>query len=44
MARAVSSIFGVLSRTLEAGSREILLVEAQEELVAPRHVFEPEQL
>ena len=41
---AVSAIFGVLSRTLEAGSREILLVEAQEELVSPSRMFEAEQL
>jgi pyridoxine kinase len=44
MSRAVSAIFGVLSRTLEAGSREILLVEAQEELVAPSRMFEAELL
>jgi pyridoxine kinase len=36
---AASAIFGVLSRTAEAGSREILLVAAQEELVAPSRVF-----
>jgi pyridoxine kinase len=41
---AVSAMFGVLSRTLEAGSGEILLVEAQDELVEPSRIFEPEQL
>jgi pyridoxine kinase len=41
---AVSSLFGVLSRTLEAGSGEIMLVEAQDELVEPSRIFEPEQL
>ena len=44
MARAVSAVFGVLSRTLEAGSREMLLVEAQDELVTPTQSFEAEQL
>ncbi len=37
---AASSVFGVLRRTQEAGSRELLLVAAQEELVAPTTVFE----
>jgi pyridoxine kinase len=41
---AVSAIFGVLSRTLEAGSGEILLVEAQDELTNPSRIFEAEQL
>jgi pyridoxine kinase len=41
---AASSIFGILSRTVEAGSREILLVEAQEEIVSPSRVFEAEPL
>ena len=35
MAQAGSSLFGVLKLTAERGAREILLVEAQEELVAP---------
>jgi pyridoxine kinase len=37
--RAVSSIFGILRRTAAAGARELLLIEAQEELVAPSKVF-----
>lgn len=41
LARAGSSIFGLLKRTQEAGSREILTVAAQEEFVAPSRVFEP---
>ncbi len=41
---AVSATFGVLDRTAEAGSRELLLVEAQEEIVAPRRVFVAEQI
>jgi pyridoxine kinase len=44
LSRAVSSIFGVLRRTLEAGSREILLVDAQEEFVAPSRIFAPERI
>lgn len=39
---AASSIFGVLRRTLEAGSRELLTVAAQEEFVAPTRVFRAE--
>jgi pyridoxine kinase len=41
---AVSAIFGVLSRTLEAGSGEILLIDAQDELTNPSRIFEAEQL
>ncbi len=36
---AGSSIYGLLRRTAEAGSREILTVAAQEEFVAPSEVF-----
>jgi pyridoxine kinase len=39
---AASSIFGVLRRTADAGSREILLIEAQEEFVKPSRLFKPE--
>ncbi len=38
---AVSSIFGLLERTEKAHSRELLLVEAQEEFVNPSRVFTP---
>ncbi len=41
---SASAIFGVLSRTAEVGAREILLVAAQHELVAPSRVFEAEAL
>ena len=44
MAQAGSSLFGVLKLTAERGSREILLIEAQEELVKPSQVFEAEKL
>jgi pyridoxine kinase len=36
---AGSSVYGLLRRTAEAGSREILTVAAQEEFVAPTTVF-----
>ncbi|GGG38409.1 pyridoxal kinase PdxY [Caldovatus sediminis] len=42
LSAAASSIFGLLRRTAEAGSREVLLVEAQEEFVAPSRVFAAE--
>jgi pyridoxine kinase len=38
--RAAASVFGLLARTAQARSREILLVEAQEEYVAPSRTFE----
>jgi pyridoxine kinase len=41
---AASAMFGVLSRTAEAGASEMLLIEAQEELVTPSRVFEPRPL
>jgi len=40
LGRAASSVFGLLQRTEDAGSREILLVAAQEEVVAPTRTFE----
>lgn len=42
LSAAASSVFGLLRRTLEAGSREILTVAAQEEFVAPSRVFAAE--
>jgi pyridoxine kinase len=36
---AGSSVFGLLRRTAEAGSREILMVSAQQEFVAPTRIF-----
>ncbi|HWL82290.1 MAG TPA: pyridoxal kinase PdxY [Roseomonas sp.] len=39
---AASSIYGLLRRTSEAASREILTVAAQDEFVAPSRVFLPE--
>jgi pyridoxine kinase len=44
MARAASSLFGVLRTTAEMGSREIQLVAAQKEFVEPTQVFKAEAL
>jgi pyridoxine kinase len=44
LCRSGSSLFGVLKATADRGSREILLVEAQEEFVRPSQVFEAEKL
>ena len=42
LSAAASSIFGLLRRTAEAGSREIMTVAAQEEFVTPSRVFRAE--
>jgi pyridoxine kinase len=39
LSRATSSVFGVLQKTLEARADEMLLIEAQEELIRPSRVF-----
>ncbi|MBV8428108.1 MAG: pyridoxal kinase PdxY [Hyphomicrobiales bacterium] len=39
LAASAASVFGVVKRTAEAGSRELLLVEAQDELVRPTERF-----
>ena len=39
MSRAASSVFGILKRTAEAGAPEMLLIEAQDELVIPSETF-----
>ena len=44
LSRAASSIFGLLRRTAEAGSREILLIEAQDEFVNPSRMFAAESI
>ncbi len=44
MSKAASSVFGILRRTAEKGARELLLVEAQDELVSPTQVFEAERI
>jgi pyridoxine kinase len=42
--RAAASVFGLLLRTEQAKSREILLVAAQEEVTAPSRSFEVEEV
>jgi pyridoxine kinase len=42
LSRATSSVFGILRRTDEAGAREMLLIEAQHEIVAPSEIFQPQ--
>jgi pyridoxine kinase len=41
---AAASVFGLLQRTEEAGSREILLVAAQDEFVAPTRTFDVDEV
>jgi pyridoxine kinase len=41
---ATSSVYGVICRTAEAGSRELLLIASQQEFVRPTRVFKPEKL
>jgi pyridoxine kinase len=43
LSAAASSVYGLLRRTSEAGSREILTVAAQEEFVTPSRVFRAER-
>ena len=42
--RAASSVYGLLKRTEEAGSREILTVAAQDEFVRPTRLFSAERV
>jgi len=44
LAEASASVFGLLKRTDEAGSREILTVAAQEEFVSPSYRFPVEEI
>jgi pyridoxine kinase len=44
LGRAAASVFGLLQRTEDAGSREILLVAAQQEFVEPTRTFEVEEV
>jgi pyridoxine kinase len=44
LSKAASAIFGILRKTLESGSREFLLVAAQDEIVNPTQVFEAKRL
>lgn len=44
LSNAASSIFGLMKRTKEADSREILLIAAQEEFVKPSREFRAEKI
>lgn len=44
LSAAASSVFGVIRRTHEAGVRELLVVAAQDEIVAPSQHFRAERL
>jgi pyridoxine kinase len=44
LSRAASSVFGVLRRTAEAGADEMLLIDAQDEIVAPSKCFRAEPM
>ncbi|HYW60170.1 MAG TPA: pyridoxal kinase PdxY [Xanthobacteraceae bacterium] len=44
VSRAASSVFGILQRTAAAGGREMRLIEAQDEIVAPTRIFEPQPI
>ena len=44
LSRAVSAVFGILKLTADAGSREILLIDAQDELVKPSREFRAESI
>jgi pyridoxine kinase len=44
LGRAAASVYGLLKRTEDAGSREVLLVAAQEEFVAPSRTFDVDEV
>jgi pyridoxine kinase len=44
LAEASASVYGLLKRTEEAGSREILTIAAQDEFVSPTHRFPAEEV
>jgi len=44
LCRATSSVVGILRRTAEIGAREMLLVEAQDEIVSPSKTFRPQPI
>lgn len=44
LSKAASSIYGVLKKTAEEGARELQLIAAQDEFVAPGELFEAEEL
>ena len=42
LSRATSAVFGVVKRTVAAGASELLLIDAQDELVNPSTIFQSE--
>lgn len=44
LARTASAVYGLVEATWKAGARELLLVEAQREIVEPSHGFRPVRL
>lgn len=44
LVKAASSIFGVLAQTAKTGAREIQLIAAQDEIVAPSRIFAAEEI
>jgi pyridoxine kinase len=44
LAEASASVYGLLKRTEEAGSREILTIAAQDEFVSPTRRFDVEEV
>ncbi|WP_222047008.1 pyridoxal kinase PdxY [Modestobacter lapidis] len=44
LGRATASVFGLLRATADAGSREILLIAAQDECVSPTRTFDVEEI
>lgn len=44
LARTAAAIFGLISATQRAGTRELRLIAAQDEIVRPSHSFEVEKL
>jgi pyridoxine kinase len=43
LSAAASAVHGIIRRTLEAGSRELLLIAAQEEIVSSTQMFAAER-
>jgi pyridoxine kinase len=39
LSRAASGVYAIVAATLAAGSRELAVIAAQEELVRPTHLF-----
>jgi pyridoxine kinase len=44
LARAASAVYGLVAATAAAGSRELALIAAQDEIVTPSRLFAPEPI